>query len=104
MKKRIRTKIYKEESRFFYVALGACLLIVFVYMYLVSMSVVYVVMRKEVDNQIATVSTQVSELEETYIEKQHNLSIAIATELGFIVTEKKIFIDKTEDKFVLSNN
>jgi len=104
MNKRTHTKIYKEESRLFYVALSLCFLVVCTYMYFVSMSVVNVVMRKEVDNQISYLSTEISQLEEQYIEKQHNLSIAIATHRGFITTEDKIFIDKTESSFVLSNN
>ena len=104
MKKRAQTSIYKEESRLFYFALTTCMLVVCGYMYFVSMSVVQVVMRKEIDNQIAIVSTQISQLEERYIEKQHNLSVAIATQQGFVTTEKKIFVDKTKATFVLSNN
>ncbi len=100
----MQTKIYKEESRLFYFALSLCVCVVFAYMYFVSISVVHVVMRKEVDNQIALVNTHISQLEEIYIEKQHNLSSAIATHRGFVVAEEKIFIDKTEAKFVLSNN
>jgi uncharacterized membrane-anchored protein YitT (DUF2179 family) len=104
MKKRAQTSIYKDESRLFYFALSLCMLVVCTYMYFVSMTVVHVVLRKEVDNQIAVVGTQISQLEERYIEKQHNLSVAIATQQGFVTTEKKTFIDKTKATFVLSNN
>ena len=104
MNKRAQTKIYKEESRLFYFALSLCVIVVCAYMYFVSTSVVNVVMRKEVDGQIASINTRISQLEEVYIEKQHNLSSAIATHRGFVINEEKIFIDKTEAKFVLSNN
>lgn len=104
MKKQTQTRVYKDESRLFYGALCLCVCVVCAYMYFVSMSVVHVVMRKEVDNQISLLNTHISHLEEDYIEKQHNLSASIATYKGFVFTEEKIFVDKTEAKYVLSNN
>lgn len=62
----------------------------------------HVVMRKEVDSQIASLGTNVSELESTYIDMQHKVSNDIASLQGFVVTDQKIFIDKSEQKLVLS--
>lgn len=104
MKRYNQTKAYKEESKLFYGAFCACILIIATYMYFVSMSVMHVVMRKEVDTQISLMGTTISNLEEAYIERQHNLSESIATHKGFVIAEEKIFIDKTEDIFVLSDN
>lgn len=105
MKKQAHTaRVYREESRLFYGALCLCLLVVCAYMYFVSMSVVHVVMRKEVDTEIALLSTKISKLEETYIEKQHHLSTAIAEHRGFVIAEEKIFVDKSGVTLVLSNN
>ena len=104
MKRRTHSRVYKEESRLFYGALCLCVGVVCLYMYFVSMSVVHVVMRKEVDNQISLVSTQISQLEEEYIERQQSLNISIAAAHGFIAAEEKIFVDKTTATLVLSNN
>lgn len=104
MKTKAQANVYKEESRLFYGALCLFFFASLLYMYFVSASVVNVVMRKEVDHQIASLSTEISKLEEAYIEKQHNLSIAIATHRGFVVADEKIFVDKTDTRFVLSEN
>jgi hypothetical protein len=104
MKKRKYTAAYGDESRLFYVALLSCFLVVSAYMYFVSLSVVNVVMRKEVDGEIRELTTGVGELEAEYIEKQHAVSGNIATAKGFVTAEKKIFIDKAVDTLVLSRN
>lgn len=73
-------------------------------MYFVSASIVHVVMRKEVDAQIAQLNSSVSQLEAEYIERQHEVSNDFATQQGFVAVEKKIFIDRTTDTLVLSHN
>lgn len=104
MRKNTRTTAYEDESRLFYIALFTCFMSVCGYMYFVSASVMHVVMRKELDSQIATLSTLVSQLEEEYIEMQHSVSSEIASTQGFVVANKKIFIDKAASTLVLSRN
>lgn len=105
MKKRTHTRTaYEEESRLFYVALSAFVMVAGAYMYFVSASVVNVVMRMEVDGDIRELTTKVGELEAAYIEKQHAVSSDIAALKGFVMAEKKIFIDKAEDTLVLRTN
>ncbi len=101
--KRTRTA-YTDESRLFYVALFSCVCVVVAYMYFVSSSIVHVVMRKEVDAQIAQLNSSVSQLEADYIERQHAVSSDFASQQGFVAVEKKIFIDRTTDTLVLSHN
>lgn len=103
MRRQTHTIVYQDESRLFYVALSLLVLMLCLYMYFVSASVMHVVMRKEVDTHIAEASTVISELESTYIEMQHNVSSDIATHRGFVVADKKIFIDRSEDTLVLRN-
>lgn len=103
MKKSKTTRAYKEESRFFYGAFVACIGIFCAYMYFVSASIVHVVMRKEVDSQIALLGTEVSELESRYIEIQHSVSSDIATQKGFVIADKKIFIDRVSATLVSRN-
>ncbi len=103
MRRQTHTIIYQDESRLFYVALSSLVLMLCLYMYFVSASVMHVVMRKEVDTHIAEASTAISELESTYIEMQHNVSSDIATHKGFVSADKKIFIDRSDDTLVLRN-
>ena len=104
MRRRKTTAVYKDESKVFYLALSSCIVVLCSYMYFVSMSVVDVVMRKEVDKEIASLGTKVSQLESAYIEMQHSVSREIATREGYVVADKKIFIDRTEDTLVFSGN
>lgn len=104
MTKRRHITAYGEESRLFYIALSLCLVVVSAYVYFLSLSVVHVVMRKEIDADIRELNTMVSELEASYIEKQHAVSSDIATMKGFVMADKKVFIDKGEDTLVLSRN
>lgn len=104
MKKQKTITAYKQESRLFYMAFISCISVFCAYMYFVSASIVHVVMRKEVDTQIAQLSTHVSELESKYIDIQHSVSSDIASQKGFVTVDKKIFIDKTVDTLVVSRN
>jgi hypothetical protein len=74
------------------------------YAYFLSASVVNVVMRKDVDAQLASAGTAMSELESDYIELQHALSADIATQKGFVAAPKKLFVDRTEGGFAFSHN
>lgn len=104
MRKPSYTTAYKEESMLFYIALALLVVVLSSYMYFLSASVVHVVMRKEVDQQIAGVATAVSQLEATYIDMQHMVSNDIATQHGFFAVDEKIFIDQSADTLVLSSN
>ncbi len=95
---------YKDESRLFYFALSAFFVVFLSYMYFLSSSVMNVVMRMEVDREIATLGTNVGRLEAEYIEMQHSVSSDIATLQGYVVLDKKVFIDKAEDTLVLLQN
>lgn len=104
MKKYKRETAYKDESMLFYIAFFACIAVLSTYMYFVSVSVVNVVMRKEVDAEMAQLNSSISQLESRYIEMQHAVSSDFASLQGFVVADKKIFIDRTKDTLVLSRN
>lgn len=104
MKKYTSTTAYKDESRLFCIAIAVLITVSGSYVYFVSTSVAHVVMRKEVDSNIASLATSVSQLESEYIEIQHSVSNDIATHKGFVIADTKIFIDKAEDTLVLSKN
>ena len=99
-----KTAVYRGESQLFYVAVLLLMLSAVAYAYFLSASVVNVVMRKDIDSQIAAAGTAMSSLESDYIELQHALSADIATQKGFVVVPKKLFVDRTAGTLVLSRN
>ena len=103
MRKQTKT-LYREERTWFFAALAMLLFVLSLYVYFVSASVVHVVMRKEINQEIASVSSYVSQLESQYIEAQHAMSADIASMQGYVAARDKIFIDRTQDTLVLSSN
>ncbi len=99
-----KAAVYRDESRLFYAVLSLIMLAAAAYTYFLSASVVHVVMRKEVDAQIAEAATTLSGLDADYIELQHALSADIATQKGFVAAPKKLFVDRTQGTLVLSRN
>lgn len=81
---------------------SVCVALFALYMYLVSASVLHVVMRTEVHQEIASISSEISELEGEYIQAQHRVSSDIASLQGYTHTSLKIFIDKTPSSLVLN--
>lgn len=104
MRKYKTTTAYLDETRLFYIALSSLVIVVFLYMYFVSSSILNVVMLKEVDEHFAEVQTVIGDLESTYIEVQHTMSSDIATHRGFVEAKEKIFIDRGEDTLVMVQN
>ena len=86
-------------SAFLLLTVLACL-----YMYLLSATVVHVVMQKEGKKEINELHSEISQLEAEYISRQHAVSSEIASMQGFIATNEKIFIDKGDDSLVLLTN
>lgn len=70
-------------------------------MYFVSTTVVHVVLRKELDQDIAALHSDIATLEAEYIAAQHAVSAHIASLPGFIENPDKIFIDRGADALVV---
>lgn len=98
-----KNSIPKEKIAF---AILCSLLVglIFTYMYLLSATVLHVVMRTEIDQQIRLIGSDISELESQFIVAQHKVSADIASLQGYTQASKKIFIDRTPDSLVLSSN
>jgi predicted Holliday junction resolvase-like endonuclease len=71
------------------------------YMYFLSMSVVHVVMRKELHQERREVESRIAELEASYIEAQHKVSEKIAMSESLAETNEKIFIERVTPALVL---
>ncbi len=103
----MRTKaiaLYREERRWLF---GALIFVAFssmAYMYFLCASVSHVVMRKELGKDISELSSNISELESTYILAQHAVSADIAYLRGYTLTDSKIFIDPAAPTVALGKN
>lgn len=64
------------------------------YMYLLSMSVVHVVISKEAETGIHDLRSKIAALESEYMEMQNSLSQDIVEQKGYVAVSKKIFIDR----------
>jgi hypothetical protein len=67
------------------------------------MSVVHVVLRKEVNLAASKVETQIADLEASYIESQHKVSDKIAALDNFTENDTKIFISRGATTPVLTD-
>jgi uncharacterized small protein (DUF1192 family) len=103
MKLRQNKKIIKQ-SVYTVLAGTTCLFLGVFYMYLLSSTIVHVVMQKEISQEIQNLNSEIANLEATYIEKQHSMSNEIASLQGFVAVEDKVFIDKTQTSLVLKTN
>lgn len=93
-----------RPTQSFYLTLGVVTFfaLVFLYMYFLSMSVVHVVLRKEVMHTISDVESEIARLEADYIDAQHKVSNKIAALENFTETEEKIFVSRDTDTLVFS--
>jgi len=104
MRRRTSAAIYNEERKWFFAASGLLLSVCALYAYFVSLSVVHVVMRKEIDREKVELGSYVSQLESQYIDAQHAVSREIASHDGYKEADDKIFITRTRASLVLSGN
>jgi hypothetical protein len=70
---------------------------IFVYMYLLTMSVVHVVIRKETTQTVQALETEIASLETKFMLAQHVVSTAIVENQGFTQTSEKIFVSRPTD-------
>lgn len=105
MKQIKSTAVTLPTERIYVASAFTLLLILFgLYIYFVSASVWHVVMRQEMQQHISQLHSEISQLEAEYIAAQHSVSDEIATLEGYVVAEKKIFIDRTDPAVALSVN
>jgi len=90
------------EKTIFIGLASSCLVLFALYIYFISASVVHVVMRTEISQEVSKIASEISELEGAYIEAQHRVSSDIASLQGYVQTQEKVFIDRTPASLVLS--
>lgn len=96
------TTPYEREKKIVYAMLTTIVVLLAAYMYFLSSSVVNVIVRKEIDREIATVSTHISDLETRYIMAKRQVNEEHLASHGFTqVAPEKIYIHKTPTSLVL---
>jgi len=83
------------------IAVSFFLLSIFSYIYFLSLSVVHVVMRKEVQQELLALRSEIVFLESSYIDAKHKISSSLASVPGFTVSEQKTFIDLRDSTLVV---
>lgn len=94
MNARVATKTFDLPSLYLTIGVVTFLGLVVLYMYFLTMSVVHVVLRKEVVTSIRDVESQIASLESSYINAQHTVSDQMATLESFTQNDNKIFVTR----------
>lgn len=91
-----------QTERKYLLVLGALLVCLgVVYTYLLSATVMHVVVRKETTQSIKEVNSQIAALETEYIKAQHAISERVAAMPDFVTTPEKIFLERTDTTLVV---
>ena len=100
-----RTATLYAEERLLVTLSGMLLLLAFaLYMYFLSVSVLNVVMRQEIDAEIHTTQTKISALESRYIIAKTSITPDVAIAHGLLKAEQKTFITKAKANLALRGN
>lgn len=102
MTKRKDNRILTEKHLFFGL-LSVFVSLIAVYMYLVSATVMHVVLQTELQQETKQVQSKISSLENRLIVAQHKVSADIASLRGFTEVTDKVFIDRAPASLVLSD-
>lgn len=92
----------KQDKVIFLTLISLCIAVLALYMYLLSASIVHVVIRKEISQDLVKLNSEISELETEYMTDQHRVSNQIASLEGYQEVTDKIFIDRTPDSLAFS--
>jgi len=102
--KPVVAKIQSANHSLYITILGATIIALLgLYMYFVSMSVVHVVLRKEVIQSQKEIQSDIAQLESSYITAQHKVSDKIAATEQFSETSEKIFVSRAVPALVLNS-
>lgn len=85
--------LQRERQLFCALSILVCGLLA-LYMYFVSAAIAHVVVRKELNQEIAAMHTRISDFEAEYIIEKDRIAEPQAIELGFERNENKIFVTK----------
>lgn len=84
---------YKVEKLLLVTSFVVLLFLCGLYMYLLSASVIHVVINKETEASVYEVGSEIAALEAEYMEIQQSISEDVVEKKGYISAGEKIFID-----------
>lgn len=91
---------YRSERLLLATLIALCLSLFALYFYFLSMSVIHVVISKEISESMNETQGMIADLESSYMQKQHDISFEMVERHGYIASEKKIFINRNTDSVV----
>jgi len=94
MKRRSNTATCALERRVFWIFISVIVVLLGLYGYFVSKPIINVIIREEIEQDLAKAGAHISSLEYDYIEKKNNINLELAYELGFQDARSKIFVTR----------
>lgn len=91
---------YKAEKLLLVIGFVVFSFLCVLYMYLLSSSVIHVVISKEAESSIYEVGSEIASLEAEYMEIQHSISKEVVEQNGYIAAGSKIFVDRSNTSLV----
>jgi len=91
---RIKTLKFNTEHQktIFWALAGAAFVFILLYSYFVNASVLSVVERKNIEQELAISSSRVAGLESKYFASMNSITLAFAIESGFVETQTNTFV------------
>ncbi len=81
-------------------ALPALCILSVAYVYLLSMSVVHVVVSRESEEKINEIHGEIASLESVFMERQHAISMEVVEQEGYTAAGNKIFLNRDNSSVV----
>ena len=87
------TRTFSNQT-FFWILIGLIGMLGLAYVYFVSSSIFNVVLRKEIERDIARTHVELSELEMQYLTLKDHINESLAFSLGFHSTDEKHYVER----------
>jgi len=92
----MKTKTLKLNTEYhrstFWALAGTAFVLILMYSYFVNASVLSVVERKSIEQELATASSRVAELESEYFTSINSITLSLALSSGFVETKTSAFV------------
>lgn len=84
----------RNQKTIFWALAGVIFVFILLYSYFVNASVLSVVERKNINQELSITSSRVAELESKYFSSINKITLNLALNSGFVETKTKIFITR----------
>ena len=94
MQRRSKTTVCVLKRRAFWTFISVLILLLGLYGYFVSKSIINIIIREEIEQDLARAGANISNLEYDYILKKDTINLELAYELGFEDAGSKKFVTR----------